>query len=194
LPGAASVSKRGWILLGSVVPVFALIAVLSWASVKSGSKPGGLGVNSEFGQVSLDPQSAHQFSVELLDGGTLALSDLRGKVVLLDFWASWCPPCRQEAAVLAEVYREYGGADVEFLGINIWDRRQDALDFVEQFDVPYPNAVDSEGAIAINYGVRGIPEKFVIDQAGVVVKKFVGPMRADTLRAILDEAIKGAEK
>ena len=185
-------SKRGWILLGSAVPVFTLIAVLSWASVKSGGNPGGVAVNSEFGQVGVDPQSAHQFTVELLDGRRLALSDLRGKVVLLDFWASWCPPCRQEAAVLAEVYREYGGEAVEFLGINIWDRRQDALDFVGQYAVPYPNAVDNEGIIAINYGVRGIPEKFVIDRAGVVVKKFVGPMRADTLRAILDEALKGA--
>ncbi len=187
-------SKRGWIILVSAVPVFALIALLSWASVKSASNPGGVAVNREFGQVGVDPKSAHQFSVELLDGRTLALGDLRGKVVLLDFWASWCPPCRQEAAVLAEVYREYRGEAVEFLGINLWDRRQDALDFVEQFAVPYPNAVDSEGTIAINYGVRGLPEKFVIDQAGVVVKRFVGPMPADTLRAILDEVLKGAAK
>lgn len=187
-------SKRGWILLGSAVPVFAFIAVLSWASVKSGNNPGGVVVNSEFGQVGVDPRAARQFSVELLDGRPLALSDLRGKVVLLDFWASWCPPCRQEAAVLATVYREYEGEAVEFLGINIWDRRQDSLDFVEQFTVPYPNAVDSEGTIAINYGVRGIPEKFVIDQAGVVVKKFIGPMPADTLRTILDEALRGAGK
>ena len=81
---------------------------------------------------------------------------------------------------------------MEFLGINILDRSQDALDYVEQFDVPYPNAVYNEGASAINYGVRGLPEKFVIDQAGVVVKRFVGPMPADTLRAILDEALEGA--
>jgi cytochrome c biogenesis protein CcmG/thiol:disulfide interchange protein DsbE len=194
MPGVVSVSKRGWILLVSSVPVFALIALLSWASVKSGSNPGGIAVNSEFGQVGVNPKLAHQFSVELLDGGTMALSDLRGKVVLLDFWASWCPPCRQEAPILAEVYREYGGEAVEFLGINIWDRRQDALAFVEQFAVPYPNAVDNDGAIAINYGVRGLPEKFVIDQAGVVVKKFVGPMPAETLRGILDEVIKGSER
>jgi DsbE subfamily thiol:disulfide oxidoreductase len=179
--------------LGSAVPVFTLIAVLSWASFRSGGNPGGVAVNSEFGQVGVDPRSAYQFSVELLDGRTLALSDLRGKVVLLDFWASWCPPCRQEASALAEVYREYRGAAVEFLGINLWDGRQDALDFVEQFKVPYPNAIDSKGAIAINYGVRGLPEKFVIDQSGVIVKKYVGPMPADTLRAILDEVLEGTE-
>ena len=187
-------TKRRWILLGSAVPVFALIAVLSWASVKSGGTPGGPGVNSEFGQVGVDPQSAQQFTVELLDGRTMTLSELRGKVVLLDFWASWCPPCRQEAPALAEVYREYRGKAVEFLGINLWDRRQDALDYVKQFKVPYPNAVDNKGTIAINYGVRGIPEKFVINRSGVVVKKFVGPMPADTLRAILDEVLKDAEK
>ena len=180
-------SKRGWILLGTAVPVLALIAVLAWASVQSGGNPGGLGVNDEFGQVAVKPETAREFSLELLDGTAITLAGLRGKVVMLDFWASWCPPCRQEAPTLAQVYRELQGQPVEFVGIDIWDRWEDAQGFIDRFNVPYPNGIDSKGSIAIDYGVRGIPEKFFVDREGTVVKKFVGPMSAETLRAALDE-------
>ena len=184
-------NKRGWILLGTAVPVAALIALLAWASVKSGSNPGGLAVNNEFGQVSIDAEAARDFSLELMDGQTLTLSELRGKVIMLDFWASWCPPCRQEAPALAQVYREFQGQPVEFIGIDIWDRPSDAREYVDLFDVPYPNNIDSQGIVAIDYGVKGIPEKIFIDPNGVISKKFVGPINADTLRATLNDLLDG---
>lgn len=150
-------------------------------------------MNTEFGQVSIEERSAREFSLELLNGttsgATLDLANLRGKVVLLDFWASWCPPCRQEAPDLAEVYREFQGAAVDFVGIDIWDGRQDALDHLDRYDVPYPNGIDSEGLIAIDYGVRGIPEKIFINQDGVIVKKFVGPINAEVLRQTLTQML-----
>jgi len=86
-----------------------------------------------------------------------------------------------------QVYREYAGQPVEFVGVDIWDRREDALAFVEQYGVSYPTGVDQKGAIAIDYGVKGIPEKFFIDQDGVVRRKFVGPMTAENLRSVLDQ-------
>ena len=184
-------SKRGWLLMGTAVPVLALIALLAWASVKSGSNPGGLVVNDEFGQVSVDAEAARNFSLELLDGETVTLSELKGKVIMLDFWASWCPPCRQEAPTLSQVYREFKGQEVEFIGIDIWDRPSDAIEYVDLFDVPYPNSIDSEGIVAIDYGVKGIPEKIFIDPNGFISKKFVGPISADTLRATLDGLLKG---
>ncbi len=184
-------SKRGWIFLLSAIPLAGFLALLGWASLKSGGNPGGLGVNNEFGQVDISSKSAAEFTLTLstgtLNSGTeLSLSDLRGKVVLVDFWASWCTPCRQEAPVLSRVYLEYAGKPVEFVGVNIWDRNQDALDFLEAFETNYPNGVDEAGSIAIDYGVRGIPEKFFIDQNGVVRQKFVGPMHAGALRAAID--------
>jgi cytochrome c biogenesis protein CcmG/thiol:disulfide interchange protein DsbE len=182
-------SKRGWILLGTAVPVLVLLALLVWASVKSGGNPGGFGVNTKFGEVRIQQRPASDFSLELLDGRTIKLSELRGKVVMLDFWASWCPPCRQEAPDLAAVYREYAGQPVEFIGIDIWDRPEDAVEHVKRYGVPYPNGVDRKGAITIDYGVRGIPEKFFVDRDGVLVKKFVGPMPRDTLKAILDDLL-----
>ena len=179
-------SKRGWILLGSAVPVVVFFALLGWASVRSGGNPGGFGVNKRFGEVRIKPHPAGQFSLTLLDGRSLSLSDQRGKVVVLDFWASWCPPCREEATDLAEVYRQYAEQPVEFIGVDIWDRTEDAMEFTRRYGVTYPNGVDQRGAIAIDYGVRGIPEKLFIGQDGVVVKKFVGPMPKDTLKATLD--------
>ena len=186
-------TKRGWILMGSAVPILALIALLVWASVKTGSNPGGLAVNNEFGQVSVDVEAARGFSLELMNGETVTLSELRGKVIMLDFWASWCPPCRQEASTLSQVYREFQGQPVEFIGIDIWDRPGDAIEFVDLFDVPYPNSIDSKGIVAIDYGVKGIPEKIFIDQTGVLIKKFVGPIPADTLRATLNGLLEGMD-
>ena len=174
-------SKRGWILLGSSLPVVALLALLGWASLNSGGT-GSLGVNQEFGQVDISAQPAAEFSLTLYDDQLLTLSALRGRVVMVDFWASWCTPCRQEAPILAEVYREYADQPVEFVGVNIWDRTDDALNYLDAFEVPYPNGGDDSGSIAIDYGVRGIPEKFFIDQDGVLRQKFVGPMHAEALR------------
>ena len=184
-------SRRGWIFLLSAIPLAGFLALLGWASLKSGGNPGGLGVNNDFGQVDISSKPAPEFTLTLSagtlnSGGELSLSDLRGKVVLVDFWASWCKPCRDEALILSRVYLEYAGKPVEFVGVNIWDRSQPALDFLEEFETTYPNGVDEAGSIAIDYGVRGIPEKFFIDQKGVVQQKYVGPMRADALRAAID--------
>jgi cytochrome c biogenesis protein CcmG/thiol:disulfide interchange protein DsbE len=182
-------SKRVWILLAAGLPVLALLGLLGWGSLKSSSGPAGVGVNRDFGQVDVTARPAARFTLESMDGGTLDLADLQGKVVLVDFWASWCTPCRQEAPVLRQVYQEYADQPVEFVGVNIWDRREDAFQYTDTFDIPYPNGIDESGSIAIDYGVRGIPEKFFIDSTGVVRRKYVGPMHADTLRAALDELL-----
>ena len=183
-------SKRGWILLGSAIPVLALFALLGWASAQSSGTPGAFAVNSELGQVKVSPDQAAEFSLELMTDGSLALSQLRGKVVMVDFWSSWCPPCIKEAPVLTEVYREYQDRAVEFVGVAIWDRQSDVQEHIIRYGVSYPNGIDEEGVIAINYGVTGLPEKFFIDREGLIVKKFVGPMKAPKLRAILDDLLR----
>ena len=183
-------SKRRWLFLGSAVPVMALIALLAWASLQSSDQPG---VNDEPRTVSIEPDQARDFSLETFDGRTVVLADLQGRAVMLDFWASWCAPCRVEAPALAQVYGEYQVRGVEFIGIALWDSTQSAEDFVDQFEVRYPAGIDVGGSIAIDYGVKGIPEKIFVDANGVIRKKFVGPMDADTLRTILDGLLEGVD-
>ena len=108
---------------------------------------------------------------------------------MVDFWASWCPSCRQEAPHLVELYEEYRGRGVEFIGVAIWDFPDDLNTYVEQFGLIYPNALDEKGTVAIEYGVVATPEKFFIDRDGNIVRKFVGPTSPELLRQQLDELL-----
>ena len=170
-----------------VLPVGGLLGLMAWALIQSGGNPGGLGINSVFGEVSVKEGPAPSFSLSLLTGGTLDLADLEGKLVMVDFWSSWCSPCIEEAPVLAAVYPQYADQGVEFLGIAIWDDDREVNRHVQRFGVTYPNGIDARGKVAIDYGVRGIPEKYFIDRDGRLVRKFVGPMTVEKLRDIIDE-------
>ena len=182
-------TKRGWIVLGGGAVISALIAILSWASISTGGNPGGLAVNSDLVEFEIDASAARDFDLDLIGGGTVQLSDLRGKVVMVDFWASWCPPCRVEAPALAKVYREFQGQPVEFLGVDIWDNIGDAELLLQQEGQAYPNGFDASGVVAIDYGVRGIPEKYFIDREGILVKKLSGPLTETTLRNTINELL-----
>ena len=186
LPG-----RRSLIIVSVAVPVLALLAILAWASATSGPARGGLTVNERTEELSAGGEVASPFTLSLLQGGELVSADLRGRVVMVDFWASWCPPCRDEAPVLGQVYEEYRDRGVEFVGINLWDNAGDAEIFLQQQGHSYPNGVDEGGKIAISYGVRGIPEKFFIDAEGRIVRKFSGPVDASKLREILDSLLGG---
>jgi cytochrome c biogenesis protein CcmG/thiol:disulfide interchange protein DsbE len=184
-----------WLLLAGVVTLLAgLVALLAWGMVRSGGRPGGLGINSTFGEVPIEEKPARDFALQLFEGRTLALSELRGKVVMVDFWASWCPPCRKEAPELARVYREYQGRGIEFVGVDIWDSEDGAKDFIRLYSIPYPNGLDAKGKIAIDYGVTGIPEKYFISKDGVLLKKFIGPMNEGKLKMVLEELLDASAK
>lgn len=169
------------------VPLVGLFALLAWALVESGGQPAGVAINTQFGEVAVEEGPARDFTLTLFDGETLRLSELRGKVVLIDFWTSWCPPCRREAPTLADAYRRFQGAGVEFVGVAVWDSEEESSRFVREHDVGYPNGLDSKGTIAIDYGLTGIPEKYIVDREGRLVRKFVGPIEPDRLEALLIE-------
>lgn len=181
--------RRSLVIAAVAVPVLAFLAILAWASLTSGPARGGQAVNNNTVELEAGGEGAPEFSLALIGGGSIDSRDLRGRVVMLDFWASWCPPCREEAPVLAQVYGEYHDRGVEFVGVNLWDNAGDADVFVQQQGHEYPNGVDEGGRIAISYGVRGIPEKFFIDREGRIVRKFSGPMTADRLRLILESLL-----
>jgi cytochrome c biogenesis protein CcmG/thiol:disulfide interchange protein DsbE len=131
------------------------------------------------------------FTLALFDGGTIRLEDLRGKVVFLNFWASWCVPCRAEAKDLEAAWKKYKDRGVVFLGVNIQDKEADARAFIQEFEITYLNGRDDTGRIAIDYGVWGIPETFFIDGQGRITYKHVGALGMPVITAKLDQALLG---
>lgn len=134
---------------------------------------------------------APPFTVPRFDGGQVSLADLRGKVVFLNFWASWCPPCRAEARMLEASWREHRIRDVVFLGVNMQDREDAARAFLREFGITYPNGLDAGSRVAIAYGVWGIPETFILDPRGRITYKHVGALDPATIHAKLEEARRG---
>lgn len=181
--------RRTLVLIAVAVPVILIASLLVWATVRAGGRTGGALVNDRLGERAIESRQAPPIELTDLNGVQLSLAQYRGKVVMIDFWASWCPPCAREMPVLTEVYDRYRDRPVEFIGISIWDRGQDAIRFVNTFDVAYPVAIDHQGKTAIDYGVTGIPEKFFVDPEGRLVRRFVGPMDEATLSKILDSIL-----
>jgi cytochrome c biogenesis protein CcmG/thiol:disulfide interchange protein DsbE len=134
---------------------------------------------------------AAPFSLTLFDGQTLKFEDLRGKVVFLNFWASWCPPCRAEARTLEAAWQTYRDRDVVFLGVDTQDQEDQARAFIREFGITYPNGRDASGRIPIDYGVWGLPETFIIDRDGRITYKHVGALGWQTITTKLDEALAG---
>lgn len=123
----------------------------------------------------LEPgDAAPSLEAPMLDGdATLALDDLRGKPVLLNFWASWCVPCEAEARYLEAAHEAYG-AEIEFVGVNVKDARSDALAFVDRYDVGYTQVRDEDLEWYDSFGLTGQPETFLIDSDGEVVEHVTG--------------------
>jgi len=181
-----ALSKRTIIMVSLLLILIAFFSLFGWGLARSGGVTQGLGINKVFGELNIEKSPAPDFTLELLDGQSLTLSDLKGKVVLIDFWASWCPPCRQEAPGMVQVYNEYRDRGVEFIGISIWNRLSDAKEYTDNFGISYPSGLDEQGTILVNYGVRGIPEKFFINGDGQQVARFIGPSDVESLRETLD--------
>jgi cytochrome c biogenesis protein CcmG, thiol:disulfide interchange protein DsbE len=116
------------------------------------------------------------FTLTAFDGQTYKLSDLKGKVVLLNFWASWCKPCEQEAADLEMAWRYYQpGGDVVFLGVDWTDTEPKAKDYLAKFDISYPNGPDLGTRISQVYRTTGVPETYIIDRDGKLAHVKLSP-------------------
>ena len=110
-------------------------------------------------------QLAPDFSLPLVGGGTLSSGDLKGSPVVINFWASWCDPCNQEAPDLQATWQQYRSKGVRVVGVDYEDRESDAEAFVTKYRVTYPSVIDRGGQLATAFGVRGVPETFFIDSA-----------------------------
>jgi cytochrome c biogenesis protein CcmG/thiol:disulfide interchange protein DsbE len=129
---------------------------------------------------------APNFTLGTFDGDLFSLADQRGKVVIVNFWASWCVPCREEAPILQDVWERYRDRDVVMVGVDYLDVERDALAFIEEFGITYPNGLDMGKAISKRYRIKGVPETFIVDQKGDIVEFYVGPAKEGQLDAILE--------
>lgn len=159
-----------WLLVSLVV---ALLALLAWGLRSQASEPVEAGL-------------APDFSLTTFAGETITLSDLRGQVVIVNFWASWCAPCREEAAYLEATWRKYKDRGVVFIGVDYLDARPNALAYLEEFDITYPNGPDLGQKIADAYQIQGVPETFYIDKQGQLRGVKIGPLYPPALDDKID--------
>ena len=148
----------------------------------------GIGINqSQKGQVGRG-EMAPDFELISFSGETYQLSDFRGSVIVVNFWASWCESCKPEAVDLEAAYKFYQpGGDVLFLGVDYVDTEPEALAYLEEFQITYPNGPDLRTKISQVYRITGVPETFVIDQEGVIVHVRIGPFKSlEEIKSYID--------
>ncbi len=163
--------RRQAVVLGSLA-VF--LALLAFATLRS-NRPASLTVALTRGE----RPAAPTFALPRLDtSGALDLGALRGRVVVLNFWSSWCAPCRDEAPALESTWRRYRERGVVVVGVNVQDLAPSALRFLEETGTTYPVVRDKDNTVYRAYGLTGVPETFFIDAAGRVVRKFPGVVTA----------------
>ncbi len=150
-------------------------AVVVWALLLGLLGIVGAGViRSQGGPVAVDAR-APDFSLTTFDGGTVHLSDLRGQVVVINFWASWCKPCEEEAESLEQAYRIFKDQGVVFLGVDYVDTEPEARAYLERFAITYPNGPDLGTRISQAFRIGGVPETFVVRADGTIDSVQIGP-------------------
>ena len=146
------------------VGLFALLVVVAMVLLRNQQGPVAIG------------RTPPAFTITSFDGQTFGPAEMAGKVILVNFWASWCKPCEQEAPYLEGAWRYYQPrGDVIFLGIAWTDTDSASLDFMKKFDVSYPNGPDMATAISQAYRITGVPETYIIDKAGKLASVKVSP-------------------
>jgi cytochrome c biogenesis protein CcmG, thiol:disulfide interchange protein DsbE len=120
--------------------------------------------------------TAPELEFTTFEGETITLADLRGQGIVLNFWASWCDPCREEADLLEQNWRREQANGIIFLGLDYLDQEPAAKAYLAEFDVTYPNGPDLRSQVARRYGIKGVPETFFIDPEGKITDIVIGPI------------------
>ncbi len=140
--------------------------------------------------------TAPDFTLDLLGGGQVTLSALRGKVVLVNLWASWCPPCRAEMPAIEKVYRSFKSQGLEVLAINATnqDSVSAAAAFIQELGLTFPIPLDRNGEVSARYILRGLPSSYFIDRKGIIRSVVVGgPMSEALIQSKVEELLKEPE-
>jgi cytochrome c biogenesis protein CcmG, thiol:disulfide interchange protein DsbE len=174
-------TRRPRITLGTVVLLAGIAAIAVVFAVQLARQTRG----------PIESGRAPHFVVTTFDGQTIDLDALRGQVVLVNFWAEWCVPCREEAPHLQAVWEKYRERDVVMIGIAWSDIDSNSLRFIEEFGLTYPNAPDLGTRIGDDYAITGVPETYIIDQQGQVVERLIGTTRVNEtyLSSVIDRLL-----
>lgn len=172
---------------------WALVLGLFWTLVSrvSPDQP-----RAQAGSAAKEGFAAPDFTLDLLNGGTVSLSELRGKVVLINFWTSWCPPCRLEMPAIEKTYRSYKEIGFVVIGVNLTaqDSEQAAANFAKEIGVTFPIALDRDNTIGNLYRVTALPTSFFIDRNGVIRSVVVGgPMSEALIQSKVEELLREDE-
>ncbi|RPI29908.1 MAG: TlpA family protein disulfide reductase [Chloroflexota bacterium] len=163
-------------VLMAFAALFALLALLGWGLMNARAGP-------------VDNGPAPHFDLVSFDGREVALSSLRGQVVVINFWASWCNPCREEADYLEQTWRKYQDDGVVFIGIDYADTEKEALAYIDEFDITYFNGPDLGTRISQAYNIQGVPETFFVDKRGNLRGVKIGPLKAPELDNKIEELL-----
>jgi cytochrome c biogenesis protein CcmG, thiol:disulfide interchange protein DsbE len=187
--GSPTVARRAKLVAqGVAIGLVALLfLLLLWALVSD--EGGDLANRANRG----DLPSAPDFTLERLDeDGELTLSTLAGRAVVVNFWASWCLPCKEEAPFLERIWRENRDRGLVVVGYDAKDFRRDARRFARRYELTFPLVFDGPGDLLDDWGVTGFPETFVVDREGRIIRAFVGDVNAEDTRRELRAAIERA--
>jgi cytochrome c biogenesis protein CcmG, thiol:disulfide interchange protein DsbE len=135
---------------------------------------------------------ATDFTLTLFDQfeeDEITLSDLKGQVVIVNFWASWCVECYKEADLLEQGWRDYKDDGVVFIGVDHLDTEKEGLAYMEQYNITYPSGPDIGDRISKNYAITGVPETFIIDQDGNITHVQIGPITKAQLYGLIDQLL-----
>ena len=150
--------------LAAWIGIFALLALLAFGLLRNQEGPVTVG------------ETVPDFTLTTFDGQQISLDQLQDKVVVLNFWASWCKPCEEEAADLEAAWRLYKPrGDVVFLGVDYVDTETEAMVYLEKFDITYPNGPDLRTKISQAFRIRGVPETYIIDKDGKLAAFKISP-------------------
>lgn len=179
LPVEKTPRATSWRVLWQVMAfglILALLGLLAWGLIETRAGPVQSGI-------------APDFTLTSFSGENLTLSDLHGQVVVINFWASWCPPCREEAAYLEQTWRKYKDQGVVFIGVDYLDTETEALAYIEEFDITYFNGPDLRTSISQAYKIQGVPETFYVAKNGELRSLKIGPLVSPELDQKIEELI-----
>ncbi len=174
-----SSASRNIILIGGMVVLLGLVAVMAVNLQKGNS-------------VDLQGRTAPDFTLPLFqqfDQHQLALADLRGQVVVVNFWASWCVECYKEAPLLEQAWQRYKDKGVVFAGVDFLDTDKEGLAYMQKYGITYPSGPDLGSKISKAYRITGVPETFFIDKGGNIVHVQIGPIESEALDRLLDQLV-----